>query len=238
MTDLAHLRVFLSPTHPCGYLPGRSARSAFADPAHPLSPALYQRLLEMGFRRSGRHIYQPYCEGCRSCVPVRVPAAEFVADRSQRRCLQRNVDLELRIETRLTDTHYALYRRYLQSRHPGAGMDADDRGAFHTFLECTALDVRYWCLYLADQLLAVAVVDHLPDALSAVYTFYDPVQAARGLGNLAVLRQIGYARSTGLTHVYLGYWIGECRKMAYKQRFHPLEQLASGGWRRVPESPE
>src|SRR3546814_11667667 len=110
-------------------------------------------------------------------------------------------------------------------------MDPQDRKAFHAFLECSWLDVRYWCFRDGEQLLAVAVVDHLPRALSAVYTFFDPEAQARGLGTLAVLEQIRLARLSNLDYVYLGYWVASSSTMDYKRRFHTLEPLQGTQWR-------
>ncbi len=231
MNDAAHpVRLYLSAEHACGYLEGRAARSAFVDPEWTLTAMRYQRLLEMGFRRSGGHAYRPHCHQCTLCVPARIPVNRFVPNRSQRRCLARNADVQLSIEHKLSDEHYALYRDYLRHRHQNGGMNPDDREAFHSFLECPWLPVRYWCLRAGSQLLGVAVVDHLPTALSAVYTFFDPTENARGLGTLAVLHQIEQAQQLGLPHVYLGYWVPGSPKMEYKQRFQPLESLGAQGW--------
>ncbi|MFA5939924.1 MAG: arginyltransferase [Sinimarinibacterium sp.] len=230
MNDSQPVRLYLSAEHACGYLSGRAARSAFVDPEWTLNAPRYQRLLEMGFRRSGGHVYRPHCRDCTRCIPVRVPVAAFRPNRSQRRCLDDNSGLQLTLETKLGDEHYALYRAYLLGRHADGGMDPYDRQAFHTFLECPWAPVHYWCFRDSGRLLSVAVVDHLPLALSAVYTFFDPDESARSLGTLAVLHQIHHAQTLGLPHVYLGYWVPESRKMAYKQRFRPLETLTPRGW--------
>ncbi|QHS09448.1 arginyltransferase [Sinimarinibacterium sp. NLF-5-8] len=224
------IRLYASADHACGYLPDQTARSAFIDPYQTLNPLRYQRLLEMGFRRSGAHVYRPLCDACRRCVPVRICAASFSPSRSQRRCARRNADLTLTLEDRLTDEHFMLYQRYLQTRHANGGMDPHDRVGFHQFLECHWLGVRYWCLRHNQRLLAVAVVDHLPQALSAVYTFFDPDESARGLGTYAVLQQIEAARAQQLPHVYLGYWIAESSKMAYKAHFAALQRCNEQGW--------
>src|SRR3546814_8538138 len=82
-------------------------------------------------------------------------------------------------------------------------------------------------------LLGVAVTDRVERALSAVYTFYDPDESARGLGIFSILRQIAWACDEGLDHLYMGYWIEGHRKMDYTRRFRPLEAFTGRGWRRL-----
>lgn len=231
MSEPHAVRLLVSREHDCGYLDGHTARSAFVDPGVPLNPTRYGQLLQQGFRRSGSYVYRPLCRGCSACRPARIAVAQFRPDRSQRRCLQRNADLTLTAVDRLGDEHYALYRTYLQQRHPDGGMDPDDAGAFHEFLHAPWSQTSFWEFRCSARLLALAVVDQVPGALSAVYTFYDPAEAARGLGSYAILRQIGIATDCDLDYVYLGYWVGGSRKMDYKRRFKPLELLAADGWR-------
>jgi len=83
---------------------------------------------------------------------------------------------------------------------------------------------------LKDRLLGLMVVDHLENALSAVYTFYDPLEEARSLGNFAILWLLQEAKQLGLQHLYLGYWIRDSRKMRYKIEFRPLELLIRQRW--------
>jgi len=231
VSELERIRLFLSVEHVCGYLPGRASRNAFIDPEFPLTAARYGWLLEQGFRRSGVHVYRPYCQHCHSCIPARIPVENFQANRTQRRCLSRNADLTTRVVHRLTEEHYGLYRDYLLSRHAGGGMDANNREAFHTFLECAWGVVRYWEFRQGSRLKALAVVDETPGGLSAVYTFFDPDETRRSLGTYAVLRQIEEARARGMPHVYLGYWVPGSPKMDYKRSFRPLEVLMHGGWK-------
>ena len=228
------IRVFQTLEHPCGYYGERVARNLVIDPLARGLPQGYGTALERGFRRSGGHVYRPHCAACRACVASRVPVADFKPDRSQRRCLKRNADLVLRVAPPLrTSENFALYRRYLAARHPDGGMDDPIAEDFERFLSCAWSPTRF--LELRDEqekLLAVAVTDVLPQGLSAVYTFYDPDQADRSLGTLAILRQIEWARSQHLAHLYLGYWIEGHPKMDYKARFRPLERLRDGQWTR------
>jgi len=237
--SMQSLRLLMGSAHACGYLPERHARSAFVDPAFPLEPALYGALLDQGFRRSGDYAYRPMCLNCRACQSARIVADEFVPDRAQRRCARRNLDLNLTISTRLTDEHYALYRRYMASRHRNGGMDPDDAEAFREFLACGWGATEFWEFRLgpdADSpLMAVSVVDRIPRGLSAVYTFFEPQAPERGLGTYAILAQVERAKAEGLPHVYLGYWVPGSAKMDYKKRFHPLEVLRNTGWQRLPD---
>lgn len=233
MSQPQRARLFLGTEHPCGYLPDRPARNAYMDPDFPLSPERYTWLLAQGFRRSGDHVYRPYCQQCQACQPARVTPQSFILNRAQRRCLARNRDVSLRIVDQLTDEHYQLYSRYLNARHPGGGMEAGNRESFHSFLECDWGEIEFWEFRDDHRLLAVAVVDRVPQALSAVYTFFEPTEKARSLGTLAVLRQISEAQKRGLAYVYLGYWVQSSPKMDYKKNFRPLELLTPEGWRRT-----
>jgi arginyl-tRNA--protein-N-Asp/Glu arginylyltransferase len=226
------IRVFQTLEHPCGYFADRAARNLVIDPLARGLPQVYGTALERGFRRSGGHVYRPHCAGCRACVAARVPVAAFVPDRSQRRCLARNADLSVRVAPSRCDAEtFGLYRRYLDARHAGGGMDDPSEEDFERFLACPWSPTRFLEMRLGEELVAVAVTDVLPQGLSAVYTFYAPGHAARSLGTCAILHQIRWAQREGRSHLYLGYWIDGHPKMHYKQRFRPLETLHDGGWR-------
>lgn len=228
------LRLFRTAPHPCGYWPEREARDLVLDQRDPRLPLFYPMALEWGFRRSGDLVYRPSCHACNVCIAVRIPVADFRPDRSQRRCLRRNADIESRIvPPELDDERLDLYQRYLGARHPGGGMDGHGAHEFEQFLIGSWNDSRFLELREAGshRLLAVAVTDRVPGALSAVYTFFDSDAAERGLGTLGILRQIEWAHREGRSHLYLGYWIDGHRKMDYKRRFQPLEHFDGRGWR-------
>lgn len=226
------VRLFQTLPHPCGYFGSRTAQNLVIDPAAPDLPRIYAHALTRGYRRAGGHVYHPQCPACTACVPARIPVGVFVADRSQRRCLKRNADLKPSLApARFTHEYFDLYRRYLESRHADGGMDNPEPQDFSRFLFTPWSPT--WFLELRDSsglLLAVAVTDIAASGLSAVYTFFEPQQQARGLGTLAILRQIELARARGLPHLYLGYWIDAHQKMDYKARFRPLELLRANGW--------
>jgi arginyl-tRNA--protein-N-Asp/Glu arginylyltransferase len=228
-------RLLLGTEHACSYLDGRLARSVFVDPQLSLDPARYGTLLDLGFRRSGGYVYRPACSHCQQCRPARLPVAEFAPGRGQRRCARANADLRVTVEGALTEEHYALYRRYLLARHPGGGMDADDREAFHAFLSSAWGSSEIIAARdPGGRLLAGGVVDRVPHGLSAVYTWFEPGEHRRGLGTWMVLAEIERARALALPYLYLGYWVPGSPTMDYKRRFRPLEVLGPEGWRRGP----
>src|SRR5438067_2405703 len=104
-------------THPCAYLPGRVARNR-ALWAQDMSAEIYHELMNAGFRRSGRLVYQPICAGCRACQPIRVPVDALIASKSQRRAWRKNADLIVTVGgPHPTAEKFDLYRRYLAGRH-------------------------------------------------------------------------------------------------------------------------
>ena len=238
--DSEDLRLFHTGEHACGYWPERIARDLVLDPRDPRLPQWYPLALGWGFRRSGDIVYRPHCSHCRACVAVRIPVESFAPDRSHRRCLTRNADLELRVlPAQRTNEQLALYRRYLAARHAGGGMDTHGAAEFDQFLigswsEGRFLELRAPASGGPGRLLAVAVTDVTENALSAVYTFYDPDETHRGLGTLAILKQLEWARREHRNHLYLGYWIAGHAKMDYKRRFRPLEGFDGHAWHELP----
>ncbi|MGD8547591.1 MAG: arginyltransferase [Thiohalophilus sp.] len=231
---LDELQFFASPEHPCSYLEDRLATSIFVDPSLLIKPEHYSALANIGFRRSGNYIYRPHCRNCHACVPVRIPVDEFQPDRSQRRTLKTNADIQLVTRpVEFHSEHFNLYRRYMQHRHPGGGMDNDEPEAYMRVLDSYWANTELIEFRAGDVLLAVAVTDILADGLSAVYTFFEPKVEQRGPGTLAILKQIELARERQLPYLYLGYWIAESPKMDYKRRFRPLQGYDGRRWKLV-----
>lgn len=231
------LSSYLTPPHPCGYLPGRYATNQFVNPELTMDTPLYSQLIELGFRRSGDYVYRPRCYDCDACIPVRIPVALFAPNRSQRRNLHANRSLAVTAHSPgFDEEHFGLYRRYLAWRHAGGGMDNPTPRDYMGFLTSRRIDTRFYEVRDGEQLVAVAVVDRLVHSLSSVYTFYDPRHTRRGIGVYVVLWQISEARRLGLSWVYLGYWIGQCSKMSYKGQYRPLEIYRRGRWLRVDKS--
>lgn len=233
MTSIQKLCFFATPPHDCNYLPGREATTLFADPRFPKNKRLYTALSDCGFRRSGEHLYVPHCNGCASCIPVRIPVSEFTPNRNQKRNLKCNLDLTVTaLPPEFDRAHFRLYERYLSHRHAGGGMENPTPETYMEFLTSTWADTVFYEMRRGRDLLGITVADQLDDALSAVYTFYDPAQYRRSLGRFAILFLIEKAREQELDWLYLGYWIERCRKMNYKKEYQPLEYYSDNRWRR------
>lgn len=229
---LHDLRFLLTPEHECGYLPDREALTLFVDPQCELNTARYSLLAEMGFRRSGDHLYRPHCGTCKACIPLRVPADRFTASRNQKRVLARNRDVSVHWrDARFLREHFALYRKYMQSRHAGSSMDDDNPAYYERLLDTDWCETKLMECRLGTQLYAVAITDVLRNGLSAVYTFYDPEYAASSPGSFAILKQLEHAARYHKNYVYLGYWIRECDKMAYKNKYRPYQYFDGNHWR-------
>jgi arginyl-tRNA--protein-N-Asp/Glu arginylyltransferase len=220
---------------PCPYLPGRTERKIVTELSGTEAEALHERLSRAGFRRSHNIAYAPVCPGCQACVPIRVVSEDFTPDRTQRRILRANADLTVsEMPARATAEQFTLFQRYQKNRHADGDMAAMGYYDYRAMIEDTPISTGILEFRdTQDRLLGACLTDWLADGLSAVYSFFDTEEDKRSLGTFAVLWLIGRARSLGLPYVYLGYWVPESRKMAYKARFRPSEILMSGAWHRL-----
>jgi leucyl-tRNA---protein transferase len=214
----------------CPYLKDRVAtlEGFFAGD---LDSELYRRLMDVGFRRSGRFFYHAACQDCRKCVPIRVPVDGFKPSKSQRRCWRENQDLRVEVGApELTAEKYELYCRYLLEKH--ADSSEKTMGAVYDFLYNPVVSSIEFCYRdFQGKLVAAGICDVFGDALSSVYCYYDPAEKRRGLGTFTALNEIEYCRKRALAYYYLGFLVRECQAMAYKVMYRPHETLdSSRGW--------
>lgn len=232
-TDYEALR-FVGPEQPCPYLPDRQARHE-AYLAERLDGALYEELLEQGFRRSGRVVYRPRCRSCSECKQLRVLVDRFKPSRSMRRVRNRNCDVVVDVvASQPTAEKHDIYRRYLDAQHDGSMSGSYE--AFADFLYNSPMGGQDFLYRLGDRIVAVSVTDECKRGISSVYTYFDPDFANRSLGTFSVLYEVEWCRRSGLPFYYLGYYVAGCPAMEYKSRFVPGEILVGDRrWIALPE---
>ena len=225
---------------PCPYVAGRTERKVVTEISGPDAESLHDRLSRAGFRRSHNIAYAPVCPSCNACVPIRIPVQLFEPGRTLRRIIRRNHAVEgFEVPARATTEQYGLFQRYQQARHGDGDMAGMSFYDYRAMIEDTPIDTFLFEFRDPDDtLVGVCLTDRLGDGLSAVYSFFSPELAARSLGSFAITWLIDRAVALGLPYVYLGYWVADSRKMAYKARFRPTEILAGGAWRMLQQLPD
>lgn len=223
--------LFLTDQSPCNYLDKKNSQSAFVHPSFSLNTNLYSQLIEQGYRRSGNQVYTPHCPSCSECVPTRLVTNQFTASRNQKRCIKKNLRTSVIVKpAQFESAHYQLYIRYQKHKHLQGGMADSSEEDYINFLASSWCNTLFVEFSIDNQLAAVAVVDLLDNALSAVYTFFDPDYSQYSLGTYAVLWQIEHAKSLGLEYVYIGFWIKNCQKMSYKTQYQPIQGFKDDYW--------
>ena len=233
---LERIQFYVTAPYACGYLPEQLSQSLIATPQHLVNGLQYSGLIQLGFRRSGQFVYRPHCEGCRACISVRLPVAEFQASRSQKRAFKQHQSLEVLINRpNFDESQFNLYQAYQARRHQGAEKD-EGADQYRDFLIQSNVDSLSVSFLLNGQLKIVSIVDIVEDGISAVYTFYDTQDTQASYGTYSILWLIEWCKQLGLPYLYLGYWIQDSPKMAYKRNFMPQEALMNGQWQRIEKS--
>ncbi len=222
---------------PCPYVPGRTERKVVTELAGVSAETMHDRLSRGGFRRSHNIAYAPVCPNCNACVPIRIRAHDFAPDRTQRRIERRNTDLIVQeMPPRATAEQFALFQAYQQTRHGDGDMSTMSFYDYRAMVEDTPIETSVVEFRLpSGRLIGACLTDRLGDGLSAVYSFFETSLSQRSLGTYAIIWLVRRAVELGLENVYLGYWVEESRKMAYKAKFHPSEILRGGQWRPLGE---
>ena len=173
--SLGSVRLFRTSPHPCSYKSAEQAATVFVDPDLVIDKGINSKLSDLGYRRSGAHLYRPDCDFCQACISCRVPVEMFQFSRSHRRIMNRNKSLRVIEESDLThDAAYELYSRYINSRHADGDMYPATEEQFEAFIKTKTVDTRFYLFFEDNELMAVSVVDALEHGLSAVYTFFAP----------------------------------------------------------------
>lgn len=233
---MTSIPLYLTQEHPCSYLEHELAQSLFVHPSFKITTAQYGHLIKQGFRRSGNEVYTPHCARCSACIPVRLTVADFKPDRNQKRCLNKNLNTQAIIKPAVfCQDHFDMYLRYQAYKHGDGSMahfGPDDYIHFLGSLWCNTCFVEF---SIDDELAAIAVIDQLDDAWSAVYTFFEPKFSNYSLGVYAILWEIKQTKLRQHEFLYLGFWIKNCQKMAYKANYRPIQLFIDNQWTEIPD---
>lgn len=204
--------------YPCIYIAGNTTTMQHIYFTQPISPQLLDLLLAQGWRKFGYNFFRPQCHDCRQCIPLRVEVANFQPSKKQRRLLRKNQ--EIRIEFRTLTYSNEIYQIYVDhcQRFPQEPLSSSS--FIQSFFQspCPGLQSEY---YLDDELVAVGFLDQSEKALSSVYFIFKNRYQKYRLGVFSVLKEIEYCNELGLEYYYLGYYIKENQRMAYKDQFKP-----------------
>lgn len=230
---MAGFEAFTSEAQTCAYLPKLQATQEYAFTPQ-LSPERYEALMNAGYRKFGMVLFRPVCGHCSECRPIRIPVERFEADRSQRRCLKKNADLEIKVGIPVADEQrVALYNRYHAGRTTDCGWEPQttDVEQFAQSFVLNPLPAFELSVWKDGVLLGVSYNDVTPNVVSAVYHFYEPGEHERGLGTFLILNVLSVAKMLSRHWVYLGYYVRGCSSMEYKKRYRPFEIMdAQGVW--------
>ena len=230
---LQKIQFYVTAPYTCSYLSNQLAQSIIATPQHLVDGYQYSGLIQQGFRRSGKFVYRPHCENCNACIPVRLPVTDFRASRSQKRAYKQHQHLEAIVSTLSFDeAHFALYKAYQIARHEGNAQE-ETAEQYRNFLVQSNVDSLLISFTLNGALKIVSVVDIVEDGVSAVYTFYDTAETKASYGTYSIMWLIDWCKQLKLPYLYLGYWIKNSQKMAYKENFGPQEALIDGEWLKI-----
>ncbi len=224
------LELYVTKPGPCPYLEGQTEQkvlTALDEVSAPLAPLLTQR----GFRRMQNMFYRQQCPSCRACIATRLKLKDFKPGDSFRRVLKKNAQLIFSVDAPdASDENYALFSRYLKARHDDGGMTNMSYTDFIAMFEDTPTDTRFLTCRDGERIIGIMMFDELPDGTSAVYSFFDPEQEKRSLGTWMILKLAEYTAGTQRPYLYLGFWVKNSPKMAYKARFQPLEMFMNENW--------
>ncbi len=230
---LQKLQFYVTTPYRCGYLENKAAQSLIATPQYLVDAKTYDSLIGMGFRRSGKFVYRPHCESCNACIPVRLPVADAQPNRSQKRAYKQHQHLSVSVlPLEFHQDHFKLYCDYQVARHDGSH-ERETEEQYRSFLIQSNVESRLVEFRENGILKMISVVDFIRDGISAVYTFYETSDKTSSYGTFNIMWLSAWCKELGLPYLYLGYWIAASQKMAYKEKFKPLQALIDGHWQNL-----
>ena len=225
------IQFYTTTEYNCSYIDKMDAQSLVVTPYKSINQNIFQDLIEKGFRRSGQYIYKPNCKSCTACIPIRLPVQKFLFSKTQKRIYKKYGFFKVReAPLAFKQKHFDLYLKYQNKRHSYINNDQNNLDDYNDFLIKSNVKSKFIEFWDGDLLKIVSIVDIVSDGISAVYTFYDPDDKKVSYGTYSIIWLINWCKAQQLKYMYLGYWIGECKKMKYKTNFKPYELYIKGYW--------
>lgn len=186
-------------------------------------------LIERGWRRFGSMFFRPICSTCTACESVKIDVKNYIFSKSKRRVLKKNRDITLKIQRpSMSQTHidiFNTYHEHMKYKRDWDGQETTPKNYYMSFVHGHQ-DFGYEVLYFdKNKLIAVDLIDILPNGISSIYFYYDPAYEAHSLGTFSLLKQIEYAQRYDLDWIYLGYYVKGCQSLEYKASYRPLLTL-------------
>ncbi|PJZ76284.1 arginyltransferase [Leptospira neocaledonica] len=225
-----------TPESECSYYPDRKSKVKGFILREKILPEGLDVLFRFGFRRSGNFYYRTNCAGCSHCLSYRVSLSDFSKTSTHKRLEKNNSDLTFKTSSPQIDPEKEnLYIKYQKSRHEGSYGDSDfeilETMKFQMYVGSE--NSKELLLFLNDRLLGWILLDLGKEAVSAVYSVFDPEESKRSLGNFLILSSILWAKENGFKEFQLGLFLPGHPKMDYKKNWKPSEILDrnTGVWK-------
>ncbi len=195
----------------------------------PLSERAMELFLSAGYRRNGNCLYNMQCPTCSACIPIRLHAGDFSANRNQRRAYKKNHDVEMAVLPLQPDEEtLALCEKFLRIRYPTENNNA--WGYYRDFFLNSIVNSAQIQYRIDGRLLGTSIIDIGHNWLNAVYFYFDPDEARRSLGTYNVLKLVDLCREWEVEYLYLGYLIDSVPAMSYKSNFRPHYLFSEDKW--------
>ncbi len=212
----------------CSYIPGNEQTTHYKI-IQECGIEYNAHLVERGWRRFGNMFFRPMCASCDACESLRIDVKNYSFSKSERRVIKKNSKIKtlLRRPT-ASHQHIALFEKYHDYMHEKRGWDKQAINIKNYYMSFVNGYNEYGFEVLffdEEKLIAVDLIDILPNGISSIYFYYDPDYSHLSLGKYSMLRQISYAKSNDLEWIYMGYYVSECQSLAYKSDYKPYMTL-------------
>ncbi len=212
----------------CSYLPGKEQTTHYKI-IQDCDIEYNAHLLERGWRRFGNMYFRPKCEGCSACDSIKIDVENYTFSKSERRVIKKNKHIRTVLRRpSASHEHINLFKKYHDFMHERRGWDKQEISIKNYYVSFVNgyNEYGFEVLYYDEQkLIAVDLIDILPDSLSSIYFYYDPDYQHLSLGKYSMLRQISYAKANHLSWIHMGYYVADCQSLAYKGDYKPYLTL-------------